>query len=127
MRRYTPSMSRSAWLALVPLALLVALPQSHGAGEEGRGKVIERGPGEVRKLSEILAIARRIVPGKVIDVELESDVSLDDEDREPRWVYEIEILTEDNRVVELEFDAKTGKLLEIEGAPWPADIPKEKP
>jgi uncharacterized membrane protein YkoI len=126
MRRYTSSMSRSAWLALIPAALLV-LPQSHGATNEGGGKAIEGGPGEVRKLSEILAVARRIVPGKVIDVELESDVNLDDEDKAPRWVYEIEILTEDNRVVELEFDAKTGRLLEIEGAPWPADIPKEKP
>jgi hypothetical protein len=37
------------------------------------------------------------------------------------------VLSDDNRVVELEFDAVTGKLLEIDGAPWPADIPRESP
>lgn len=88
---------------------------------------IERGPGKVRPLSEVMAMARQITDGRVIDVELESDVGLDDGDREQRWVYEIEVLTEDNRVVELEFDAVTGKLLEIDGAPWPADIPRENP
>lgn len=122
-------MFRHACLAALAALLLLALPQPHVAGEAARGrdKAIEQGPGKVKKLSEILALARRIVPGKVIDVELESDVGLDDNRKETRWVYEVEILTADNRVVELEFDAKTGQLLEIEGAPWPADIPREKP
>jgi len=86
---------------------------------------IERGPGRVRPLSEVMAMARQITDGRVIDVELESDVGLDDGNREQRWVYEIEVLTGDNRVIELEFDAVTGKLLEIDGAPWPAGIPRE--
>lgn len=113
-------------LALVPLLLLATLPKSHSAAEGGVDKVIE-GPGDVKKLSEILALARRIVPGKVIDVELEYDVGIEDDDAVGHWEYEIEILTEDNRVVEMEFDARTGKLLEIEGAPWPPDIPRDKP
>lgn len=92
-----------------------------------RAAAIELGPGKLKPLSEVMAQARRIVPGKVIDVELESDIGLDDDNREPRWVYEIEVLTEDYRVVELEFDAVTGQLLEIEGAPWPADIPQGQP
>jgi uncharacterized membrane protein YkoI len=90
-------------------------------------QAIERGPGRVRPLSEVMAMARQITDGRVIDVELESDVGLDDGNREQRWVYEIEVLTEDNRVIELEFDAVTGKLLEIDGAPWPADIPRDTP
>lgn len=89
---------------------------------------IESGPGKVLPLAQILAAARRMVPGKVIDVELESDVGIDEKKpRPPRWVYEVEILTVRNQVVELEFDAKTGQLLEIEGAPWPAGVPKPKP
>jgi uncharacterized membrane protein YkoI len=75
----------------------------------------------------VLAIARDITAGKVIDVELESDVGLDDGSRAARWVYEIEVLTADNRVVELEIDALTGELLEIDGAPWPAGIPQASP
>lgn len=92
---------------------------------EAAGIDLERAPGKVLPLSEILAATRRIAPGKVIEVELESDVGFDDGGRDTRWVYEIEVLTGDNRIVELEIDALTGNLLEIDGAPWPSDIPQE--
>lgn len=126
-------MSRSLWHAFV-LALLAVLLSPGPAAAQARPhaeKSIAAFPDNIRPLSEILALARRIVPGKVIDVELESDVDLDEEDDDHhgnlRWVYEIEVLTDDHRVVELEFDAVTGQLLEIEGAPWPAGIPRVRP
>lgn len=78
--------------------------------------------GELRPLSEVLQFARSIVDGKVIGVELESDVDIRDDERTTEWVYEIEVLTDTNQVVELEIDATTGKLLEIDGAPWPPGI-----
>jgi uncharacterized membrane protein YkoI len=81
-------------------------------------------PDEAVPLSAILASARRLVDGKVIEVELEFDVDFEGEQRNSRWVYEVELLTTDNRIVELEFDARTGELLEVEGAPWPADVPR---
>jgi uncharacterized membrane protein YkoI len=116
----------------IPLVLLVAaLLASCGAAEPDTQAVavqaIERGPGKVKPLSDVLALARRVSAGTVIDVELESDVGIDDVRREPRWVYEVEILNEHNHVVELEIDAQTGKLLEVDGAPWPADIPQDPP
>lgn len=120
-------MSRLALLACVLWLPLAVVPPCAAAQPDGAQQEIERGPGKVYPLSEILAQARRIVPGKVIDVELEYDVDFEDGQREARWVYEVEILTDDNRIVELEFDAHTGRLLEIEGAPWPADIPRENP
>lgn len=98
----------------------VPAPPAQDAGE----KAIAQVPPKVVPLTDILAIVRRIAPGKVIDVELEYDVDFDDEHPDARWVYEVEVLTDLNQVVELEFDAETGKLLEIEGAPWPAGIPK---
>lgn len=116
------------WSVAVALWLVLVLLPGCGA-EQPRpaATAIERGPGQVRPLSEVLALARRITDGRVIDVELESDVGIDDAGREPRWVYEVEVLTGDNQVVELEIDAVTGQLLEIDGAPWPADIPKVVP
>lgn len=110
------------------LALLL-LPGCSGDEPHPRdaGFALERAPGEILPLSEILAATRRIAPGRVIEVELESDVGFDDGGRETRWVYEVEVLTGDNRIVELEFDALTGNLLEIDGAPWPADIPRVAP
>jgi uncharacterized membrane protein YkoI len=101
-------------------AAAVTAPPAQDAGEQA----MERVPPKVIPLTDILAKVRRIAPGKVIDVELEYDVDFDDEHPDARWVYEVEVLTEHNQVVELEFDAETGQLLEIEGAPWPSDIPK---
>lgn len=98
----------------------VPSPPAQDAGE----KAIRQVPEKVVPLTDILAAVRKIAPGKVIDVELEYDVDFDDEHPDARWVYEVEVLSEQNQIVELEFDAETGKLLEIEGAPWPRDVPK---
>jgi uncharacterized membrane protein YkoI len=59
--------------------------------------------GEFVPLETILADAEKRQPGRVLDVELEDD----DE-------YEIEILRADGVMVELEYDARTGKLIELE-------------
>jgi uncharacterized membrane protein YkoI len=120
----------SCRLSACALALALALlPGCSDRGADHRHKAeaaaLERAPGELLPLSEILATTRRIAPGRVIEVELESDVDFHDGRRETHWVYEVEVLTDDNRIVELEFDALTGRLLEIDGAPWPADIPRE--
>lgn len=124
-------MPRFPLRARLAVPLLAALLCSCDAAEQGTQaapvQTLERGPGAVKPLSEVLELARRVSTGKVIDVELESDVGMDDAGREPRWVYEVEILTEQNQVVEVEIDAQTGRLLEVDGAPWPADIPQEPP
>lgn len=58
-------------------------------------------------LTEILAIARRRVPGEVIDVELD-----DDDDDPPE--YELEILTADGRSIDMKIDARSGEIIEVE-------------
>ncbi len=127
MRRYIARMPRFPVIAFIGAALLaVALLRPATAQSPDDGSM-ERGPGPVVPLADILATSRRLVPGEVIDVELEYDVSFDDDRRDGRWVYEVELLTDDDRIVELEFDARTGQLLEVEGAPWPADVPRPKP
>ena len=60
--------------------------------------------GEFVRLERLLADAERRYPGRVIEVELDQD---DDE-------YEIEILMRDGRVVELKYDARSGRLLKVE-------------
>jgi uncharacterized membrane protein YkoI len=52
--------------------------------------------------------------GRVIEVELEDEEEEEAGDDEPP-TYEIEWLTPQQRVIEFEFDARTGQLLEIEG------------
>jgi len=111
-------------LVLLGSAAATSAPPKEGASRDAGEKALEQVPPKVVPLTDILAKVRRIAPGKVIDVELEYDVDFDDEHPDARWVYEVEVLTDRNQVVELEFDAETGQLLEIEGAPWPSDIPK---
>ena len=58
--------------------------------------------GEMVPLAPILADAQRRHPGKILEVELEGDE------------YEVEILATDGVIWELEYDARSGELLEIE-------------
>lgn len=59
-------------------------------------------------LARILQIAGDHVPGEVIDVEIDED---DDDGSE---TYELEILTPEDRVIEMTLDARTGEVLEME-------------
>jgi len=57
--------------------------------------------GDILPLQQILKNAREIQPGKVLEVELETE--------HDRPVYEIKLLTDQGEVVKLLFDASTGK------------------
>lgn len=54
-------------------------------------------------LEDIIRDARQRYPGRIVEVELEDD----DE-------YEIEILQDDGTKVELDYDARTGELLDVD-------------
>jgi uncharacterized membrane protein YkoI len=59
--------------------------------------------GEIVPLAEILDLAQAAVPGQPLEVELERE--------EGRWIYEVEIVTPDGRMVQTLWDAKTKELL----------------
>ena len=59
--------------------------------------------GEILSLEVILKNVRQILPGKVLEVELEKE--------DEQIVYEIEILDGNGVIKEIYIDAKTGKLL----------------
>lgn len=62
--------------------------------------------GHILSLGEITAAVRAKVPGEVLEVELEKEDGL--------YVYEFKILGPNGRVQEVEVDAATGKILDIE-------------
>ena len=74
------------------------------ADHETARRAVERG--ELLPLAKILASASKTHPGRVLDVELERD--------EGRYLYEIDVLQKDGRVIELTYDGRTGELLESE-------------
>lgn len=88
----------------LPLLVLFAAAFAAGATppRDHERALAAQARGEFVPLETILADAERRQPGRVLSVELD--------DAE----YEIEILRPDAVVVELEYDARTGKLIELE-------------
>lgn len=103
---------------LAVAAVLVAVLCAPGPAGSGRSAAPERDDdararagvreGRYVPLSTILDWLEARYHGRAIEVELDED------DDEPP-TYEIEWLTPQGRVIEFEFDARTGELLEREG------------
>lgn len=102
-------------LLLLPLLLGAAAPVAraedgewHRMGcrnaQDCARQALERG--EIRPLDEVLAVARGAVAGDVVGVELERD--------DGRWIYEIKVLTAAGRRREIEIEATTLRILEID-------------
>ena len=90
---------------LVLIALLLAAPLPAGASDHDRARrALEAG--EILPLSAILAAAEAARPGRPIALELERD--------DGRWIYEVEWLAPDGRLYEMEIDAATATLLDVE-------------
>lgn len=62
--------------------------------------------GEIRPLTEVLAVARDKLPGEVIKVELDRDDGV--------WVYEIKVLTDSGKRREIEINAQTLTVIKID-------------
>ncbi|MEX2050577.1 MAG: PepSY domain-containing protein [Steroidobacteraceae bacterium] len=90
--------------------LALAFVTEAGAEDRAAGEfddvLTEEQRDQLLPLEKILAIAKQQIPGDVIDVELEFENGL--------VVYEITVLAPNGRVREIELDARTGKVLEIE-------------
>jgi len=90
-------------LALI-LALLAAPALADRDDHDRARRALEAG--EILPLSYILKVAEAVRPGRVIEVELERD--------DGRWIYELELVTPQGRLYEMEIDAGTAIVLEIE-------------
>jgi len=93
------------------LLMLAAAPAQadrhrNGGGDDHDRARFAREAGEVLPLSDILAAARAARPGRIIELDLERE--------DGRWIYELELISPDGRLYEMEIDAATGEILEIE-------------
>ena len=62
--------------------------------------------GVILPLQTLMADALQRYPGRFLKAELERD--------DGRYIYELEIVTDDRRVIELEYDAVSGTLLDVD-------------
>lgn len=88
------------------LACAILLP-SLGRASDHQGIHDAMRRGEIVSLAAIRAHALRHFGGRIIEVELERSRGGAE--------YELELLIEDGRVVELTYDARTGRLIGVEG------------
>ncbi|RBI70905.1 peptidase [Roseovarius sp. TE539] len=86
------------------LALLAGPALADDDGQDRARRALQAG--EILPLSDILAAAAAARPGRVIELELERD--------DGRWIYELELVTPEGRLYEMEVDAATATVLELE-------------
>ena len=96
-------------LTLLTLALLIAPVSAGGQAKippdfELARDAVERG--EILPLAEVLSRLQESHPGRVIEVELEYSENI--------LVYEVELVTDDGRLIEVEMNAATGAFIKMD-------------
>lgn len=98
---------------LILAAAIAALSASPALADQGSGRSGDhddaRRAVELRQalpLARILEIAQGAVPGEIIEVELDHE--------HDRLIYEVDILTQTGRLRQVEIDAQSGAVLEVE-------------
>ncbi len=96
-------MKKSSFVLLFGLAPLALYAQAYQASDKSSQRALDAvRKGQFVALEVLIKDAIRRVPGEVIDVELDEDE------------YEIEVLAADGVVWEFEYDARSGKLKDME-------------
>lgn len=96
---------------ILPLCLCLAAPALSGPTRADPLSDFERAAaavasGQILPLAAIMADVQARYPGRVIEVELDDD--------DGALVYEVELVTEDGRLIEIEIDAATGAIIDVE-------------
>jgi uncharacterized membrane protein YkoI len=92
-------------VALLLVLSLIAAPAFADRDDQDLAR-LAREAGEILPLSNILEAAMAEHAGRVIEVDLERE--------DGRWVYELELVSPDGRLYEMEIDAASGKILKVE-------------
>jgi len=100
---------RAALLCLGAAMMIGALPANAGDEDDGR----DQAPlaGNAVSLERLLERIRQEFPGRILRVGLEREWR----DREPVWVYEAKVLTDQGNVLKLKYNAGNMELLELSG------------
>ena len=92
---------------LIGLSLLLLVAAVYAGLEQNEARELVA-KGDILPLTQILEKARKVQPGRILEVELEY------EKEHGGYVYELEILDKKGQVWELEFNAVTGEVVELE-------------
>lgn len=101
-------MGGTAIARIALIGLLWGVAAGGGARDIGQDEALRlRREGAVQSFEQLLAVVSARYPGvRVLEVELEEE--------DGRFIYEMEVLTADGAVREIELDARTGAVLQDE-------------
>jgi uncharacterized membrane protein YkoI len=85
---------------VAPLAIAEEAKALQRGDHDVARDALERG--EILPLETVLASVRKVFPGEVAGVEIERTSS--------GWVYEIKVIAPDGAILDIEADAKTGRV-----------------
>ncbi|MEG6508664.1 PepSY domain-containing protein [Methyloligella sp. 2.7D] len=91
-------------LLLIVLALAVSPSRADDLDHDAARRALEEG--RVAPLAEITEKLKAQIPGEIIEVELDRE--------DGRYIYEFKLVRPEGRVQEVEVDAKTGEILDLE-------------
>lgn len=92
------------FLALLCLPQMAGGQGAPGSDVELARDLVERG--EILPLAQVLARLQEHHPGKVIEVELEYSNGI--------LVYEVDLITTDGRLIEVDLNAATGTIVDVD-------------
>lgn len=81
-----------------------AAPLPPGPDVELARDLVERG--QILPLAKVLALLQEQHPGQIVEVELEYSHG--------KLVYEVDMITRDGRLIEVDMDAATGEIVDVE-------------
>lgn len=91
---------------LLSLLLILSLSPVAARADDDHERALEAlREGRILPVEAIIAAARKDFGGDVLDIELE--------DEDEGFVYEIKLIADDGRIVKLDYDAATGRLLRV--------------
>lgn len=91
----------------VGLGFGLAPPLAQAGGDDGQRARVAREQGRIVPLDQLIAQVSQIVPGRLLQAELDDDDGL--------LVYELRWQLADGRRLEIELDARDGRWLKLKG------------
>ena len=100
-------MTHHAFKTGVPLIVLMGVLTIGTACGGNKAKSTSPVPPQTAiSIEKAITLANTAMPGRIIEAELEEE--------DEKWVYEVEIVTADGKIHELEIDAQSGEILKTE-------------
>ncbi|MCP9439999.1 MAG: PepSY domain-containing protein [Nitrospira sp.] len=109
----------SMMLAILCATAVLIAGESAYAGDKGKKEKVEMAQGAKVSIEQAIQTALEKVSGKVIEAELEH--------KHKTLVWEVEVVTPENKIVEVHIDAESGAVIDVEEEkPKPIRSPKNR-